>query len=47
MKLGLSVGYSGSTISLPMDIIKLAEALGYDSFWTAEAYGSDAVSPLA
>lgn len=47
MKLGLSVGYSGSTISLPMDLIKLAEELGYDSFWTAEAYGSDAVSPLA
>ena len=24
-----------------------AERLGYDSFWTAEAYGSDALTPLA
>jgi len=30
-----------------MDRIKLAESLGYDSAWTAEAYGSDAVSPAA
>jgi F420-dependent oxidoreductase-like protein len=27
--------------------VQLAEALGYDSVWTAEAYGSDAVTPLA
>jgi len=47
MKLGLLTGYSGSKINLPMDTIKLAEELGYDSVWTSEAYGSDAVTPAA
>lgn len=47
MKLGVLVGYSGSRINLPMDMVKFAEKLGYDSAWTAEAYGSDAVSPAA
>jgi F420-dependent oxidoreductase-like protein len=28
-------------------LIQAAERLGYDSVWTAEAYGSDAVTPLA
>ena len=47
MKLGLLLGYSGAKLTLPMDDIKHAEALGFDSVWTAEAYGSDAVSPAA
>jgi len=47
MRLGLMVGYSGSTISLPMEMIKEADRLGYYAVWTAEAYGSDAVVPLA
>lgn len=47
MKLGLNVGYSGAQIRLPIDLIQLADRLGYDSVWTAEAYGSDAVTPLA
>ena len=47
MKLGLSIGYSGADLSLPMGMIHEAENLGYDSVWTAEAYGSDALSPLA
>lgn len=47
MKLGLILGYSGKHISLPMDLIHHAESLGFDSVWTAEAYGSDAVSPAA
>src|SRR5215216_904060 len=47
MKLGLSIGYSGADLRLPMERIQLAERLGYDSIWTAEAYGSDAVTPLA
>lgn len=47
MKLGLSIGYSGAELDIPMARIKRAEALGYDSVWTAEAYGSDAVTPLA
>ena len=47
MKLGLSIGYSGAKLRIPIDRIKLAEHLGYDSVWTAEAYGSDAITPLA
>ena len=47
MKLGLMMGYSGSHLSLDMDLVKEAESAGFDSVWTAEAYGSDAVSTLA
>jgi F420-dependent oxidoreductase-like protein len=47
MKLGLMLGYSGADMRLPMKDIQLAERLGYDSVWTAEAYGSDAITPLA
>jgi F420-dependent oxidoreductase-like protein len=47
MRLGLVSGYSGSQMGLPMDLILEAERLGYDSVWTAEAYGSDAIVPLA
>ena len=47
MKLGLSIGYSGAQMDLPVERVQLAERLGYDSVWTAEAYGSDAVTPLA
>lgn len=47
MKLGLSIGYSGATMDLPIERVLRAEKLGYDSVWTAEAYGSDAVTPLA
>src|SRR5262249_3820896 len=47
MKLGLLTGYSGRKLSLPMQVILHAEQLGYDSVWTSEAYGSDAVTPAA
>jgi F420-dependent oxidoreductase-like protein len=47
MRLGLYVGYSGARLALPMEMIQRADRLGYHSVWTAEAYGSDAVSPLA
>ena len=47
MKLGLLVGYSPATLSMPMDLIKEAETLGFSSVWTAEAWGSDAVTPAA
>ena len=47
MRLGLNTGYSGGTIRLPMELIRAADRLGYYAVWTAEAYGSDAVSPLA
>ena len=47
MRLGLMLGYSGARISVDIGRIQEADALGYDSVWTAEAWGSDAVSPLA
>jgi len=47
MKLGLTIGYSGANLRLPLKRILRAEELGYDSIWTAESYGSDAFSPLA
>jgi F420-dependent oxidoreductase-like protein len=48
LKLGLSLGYWGA--QPPPDFVGLAceaERLGFDSVWTAEAYGSDAITPLA
>jgi F420-dependent oxidoreductase-like protein len=47
MKLGLALGYSGAHLNLPVRLVQRAEELGYDSVWTAEAYGTDAVTPLA
>jgi F420-dependent oxidoreductase-like protein len=44
MKLGFLLGYSGKEIHIPIDLIKQAESMGYDSVWTAEAYGNDAVT---
>src|SRR3954467_214006 len=48
MKLGVHVGYwgLGLTSQDQIDIIREAEKLGYDSVWTAEAYGSDAATIL-
>ena len=40
-------GYSGATINLPVELVKEADRLGYHAVWTSEAYGSDAVTPLA
>ena len=47
MKLGLVIGYSKSEFNLPMAEILEAERLGFDSVWTSEAYGSDALTPAA
>ena len=47
MRLGISAGYAGATINLPMEMIQEADRLGSHVVWTAEAYGSDAVTPLA
>src|SRR5713101_3682696 len=46
MKLGLMLGYWMAGPEDPIDLVLEAERLGYDSVWTAEAYGSDVVSPL-
>jgi len=48
LKLGLQLGYWGP--NPPVDLVGIAqeaERLGYDSIWTAEAWGSDAFTPLA
>ncbi|MFN8507026.1 MAG: LLM class F420-dependent oxidoreductase [Dehalococcoidia bacterium] len=47
MKLAISLGYSGANMAMPVKYVQEAEAMGYDSVWTAEAYGSDAITPLA
>ncbi len=47
MKLGIIAGYSGRKLNIPMGPIHHAETLGYDSIWTSEAYGSDAITPAA
>src|SRR5215211_1538156 len=47
MKLGIALGYSGAQLELPVERVQRAERLGYDSVWTAEVYGSDAITPLA
>src|SRR3954469_3437454 len=48
IKLGYSVGYwTGGPPPGALEAIKEADRLGFDSLWTAEAYGSDALTPLA
>jgi F420-dependent oxidoreductase-like protein len=49
MKLGYSIGYWPPTGPPPGagEAIVEADRLGFDSLWTAEAYGSDALTPLA
>ena len=45
MKLGLVMGTgTGAGIEIDMDLIREAENLGFDSVWTSEAWGSDAIS---
>ena len=49
LKLGLNLGYwgIGPRGEEALEIVRAAEAAGYDSVWVAESYGSDAVSVLA
>ncbi len=48
MRVGLSTGYwSAGPPAGVVEQIAEAERLGFDSIWTAEAYGSDALTPLA
>ena len=48
LKLGLNTGYwtSGPPPGAA-EAIAEADRLGFDSIWTAEAYGSDVLTPLA
>ncbi len=47
MKLGLHLGYWGARPSDPVPLAVEAERLGFDSVWSAEAWGSDAVTLAA
>ncbi|MEU8148044.1 LLM class F420-dependent oxidoreductase [Nonomuraea sp. NPDC052129] len=47
MKLGLQLGYWQRNADDATETVLTAERLGYDSIWTAEAYGSDVFTPLA
>ena len=47
MRLGLMLGYAAGKMELPIDLVQEADRLGVHAVWTAEAYGSDAVTPLA
>jgi F420-dependent oxidoreductase-like protein len=47
MQLGLHLAFSGAQLRIPVDLVQRAEALGYSTVWTAESYGSDALTPLA
>ena len=48
LKLGLMTGYWGAQPPKNLiDLAQRAESLGYCGFFTAEAYGSDALTPLA
>src|SRR5947209_2045920 len=48
LKLGFNVGYwAGGPPPGALESVQEAERLGFESIWTAEAYGSDALMPLA
>jgi F420-dependent oxidoreductase-like protein len=44
LKLAVSALAMGAKASIDVDLIRHAESLGFDSAWTAEAYGNDAVT---
>jgi len=46
MRLGLNIGYSRSQLGIDLSLVQHADRLGFHSVWSAESYGSDAVSPL-
>src|SRR6266850_1301460 len=46
MRLGLNMGYSGSALRIHMPLVQEADRLGFSSVWSAEAYGSDAVTTI-
>jgi F420-dependent oxidoreductase-like protein len=47
MRLGLNLGYWKTGPAGWLELAREADRLGYHSLWTAEAWGSDAVTPLA
>jgi len=47
MRLGLALPWANPEVRLPVERVQRAERLGFDSVWTAEIYGQDAITPLA
>jgi len=48
VKLAFRLNLQGAArLEVPVEMVRRAEALGYHSVWSAEAYGTDALSPLA
>jgi F420-dependent oxidoreductase-like protein len=47
MRLGLSASSPAAQATVDMPLVLEAERLGFDSVWTSESYGADAVVPLA
>jgi F420-dependent oxidoreductase-like protein len=47
MKLGLIPAEFSGTYSIDMDYVREAEALGFDSAWTSESWGNDALTPAS
>ena len=45
MKLGLLPGKFSGRYAIDMDLVREAEDLGFDSAWTSEAWGNDAITP--
>ena len=46
MKLGIEIDWQSRHFHVPLERLRLADKLGYDMVFTAEANGSDAISPL-
>ncbi len=47
LQLGLGLPWASPQLRLPVRLVRRAEELGFASVWAAEAYGSDALTPLA
>jgi F420-dependent oxidoreductase-like protein len=48
LKIGLRLEiYRAAQLELPVAMVQRAETLGFHSVWSAEAYGADALTPLA
>jgi alkanesulfonate monooxygenase SsuD/methylene tetrahydromethanopterin reductase-like flavin-dependent oxidoreductase (luciferase family) len=47
MQLGITMRINGASPKLSMEEVLEAERLGYVSVWSGEAWGTDAVSPVA
>ncbi|MYE86189.1 MAG: LLM class flavin-dependent oxidoreductase, partial [Gammaproteobacteria bacterium] len=46
MKFGVALGI-GPQVQIDLEAIQRVEAAGFDSLWAGEAWGSDAITPLA